>query len=97
MGNLRSGTPVDHEFYFPGYADGGISGELQWNGNAVNNYQKMPHVLTVNPVRQLVPRQQFPEAIIEGKATRLPLGRHGAGDPVRALRLPDAGLLRAST
>jgi trimethylamine-N-oxide reductase (cytochrome c) len=69
LGNLQVGTPVDMEFYFPGYADGGISGELQWNGNAVNNYQRMPHVLTVNPVRQLVPRQQFPEAIITGKAT----------------------------
>jgi trimethylamine-N-oxide reductase (cytochrome c) len=68
MGNLQCGLPLDHEFYFPGYADGGISGELQWNGNAVNNYQKMPHVLTHNPVRQLVPRQQFPEAITEGKA-----------------------------
>lgn len=68
MGNLQAGTPVDHEFYFPGYADGGISGELQWNGNAVNNYQKMPHVLTVNPVRQLVPKQQFPEAILNGHA-----------------------------
>jgi len=69
MGNLECGTPVNHEFYFPGYADGGISGELQWNGNAVNNYQKMPHVLTVNPVRQLIPKQKFPEAIIEGKAS----------------------------
>ncbi|MCA0241229.1 MAG: molybdopterin-dependent oxidoreductase [Proteobacteria bacterium] len=69
MGNLDSGAPVDHEFYFPGYADGGISGELNWNGNAVNNYQKMPHVITMNPVRQLVPKQQFPEAIIEGKAS----------------------------
>ncbi len=69
LGNLQMGTPVDMEFYFPGYADGGISGELQWNGNAVNNYQRMPHVLTVNPVRQLVPRQQFPEAIITGEAT----------------------------
>ncbi len=68
FGNLTAGTPVDHEFYFPGYADGGISGELQWNGNAVNNYQSMPHVLTVNPVRQLVPKQQFPEAILEGRA-----------------------------
>jgi trimethylamine-N-oxide reductase (cytochrome c) len=29
----------------------------------------MPHVLTVNPVRQLVPKQQLPEAIIKGKAT----------------------------
>lgn len=69
MGNLESGTPLDHEFYFPGYADGGISGELQWNGNAVHNYQKMPHVLTINPVRQLVPKQQFPEAIIQGEAS----------------------------
>ena len=69
FGNLESGAPLDHEFYFPGYADGGISGELQWNANAVHNYQKMPHVITVNPVRQLVPKQQFPEAIIEGKAS----------------------------
>ena len=68
MGNLQCGTPVDHEFYFPGYADGGISGELNWNANAVNNYQKMPHVITHNPVRQLVPRQQYPDAIITGKA-----------------------------
>jgi trimethylamine-N-oxide reductase (cytochrome c) len=69
MGNLECGTPLDHEFYFPGYADGGISGELQWNANAVHNYQKMPHVLTVNPVRQLVPKQQFPDAIVHGKAS----------------------------
>lgn len=69
MGNLEAGTPVDHEFYFPGYADGGISGELQWNGNSVNNYQRMPHVITLNPVRQLVPKQRFPEAIVEGRAT----------------------------
>lgn len=69
MGNLQAGTPVDLDFYFPGYADGGISGELNWNGNAVNNYQKMPHVLTMNPVKQMVPRQQFPEAIINGHAS----------------------------
>ncbi|HTU00387.1 MAG TPA: molybdopterin-dependent oxidoreductase, partial [Candidatus Sulfotelmatobacter sp.] len=69
MGGMQFGTPVDHEFYFPGYADGGISGELQWTGNAVNNYQRMPHVLSMNPVRQLIPRQQIPEAIIQGHAT----------------------------
>lgn len=69
MGGLQFGAPVDHEFYFPGYADGGISGELQWTGNAVNNYQRMPHVLSMNPVRQLIPRQQIPEAIIKGHAT----------------------------
>ena len=69
MGNLDVGTPLDYEFYFPGYADGGISGELQWNANAVHNYQKMPHVITVNPVRQLVPKQQLPDAIINGRAS----------------------------
>ncbi|MGP8119235.1 MAG: molybdopterin-dependent oxidoreductase [Xanthobacteraceae bacterium] len=69
MGNLGFAAGIDCSFYFPGYADGGISGELQWNANAVNNYQRMPHVLTMNPVRQMVPRQQFPDAFIEGKAS----------------------------
>jgi trimethylamine-N-oxide reductase (cytochrome c) len=72
FGCLEGGAPVDHEFYFPGYADGGISGDLQFNGNSVNNYQRMPHVLTVNPVRQMIPKQQFPEAIIQGQAMGYP-------------------------
>lgn len=69
FGALGIGAPVDLHFYFPGYADGGISGDLMWTGNAVSNYQRMPHVLTMNPVRQLVPRQQLPDAILTGKAT----------------------------
>ena len=69
MGNLQLGTPVDLTFYFPGYAEGGISGELQWSASAVNNYQRMPHVLTMNPVKQMVPRQRLPEAITQGRAT----------------------------
>lgn len=69
MGCLQMGTPLDLHFYFPGYADGGISGELNWTGNAVNNYQRMPHILTMNPVKQMVPKQQLPEAIINGHAT----------------------------
>ncbi len=69
FGGLQIGTPVDLHFYFPGYADGGISGDLMWTGNAVNNYQRMPHILTMNPVKQLVPRQQLPDAIIDGHAT----------------------------
>ena len=35
----------------------------------MNNYQRMPHVLTMNPVKQMVPRQQLPDAIITGHAT----------------------------
>ena len=69
FGGLEIGAPVDLDFYFPGYADGGISGDLAWTGNALNNYQRMPHVLTMNPVKQMVPRQQLPDAIITGHAT----------------------------
>ena len=68
MGGLINGSPVDHQFYFPGYADGGISGDLNFTGDAINNYQRMPHVLTMNPVNQQIPKQKIPEAIINGEA-----------------------------
>lgn len=68
FGNLQAGTPLDHNFYFPGYAEGGISGELNFTAAAVNNYTRMPHVLTMNPVKQVVPRLALPDAILEGKA-----------------------------
>ena len=68
FGNLSNGTPVDLETYFPGYGEGGISGELAATGSATNNYVRMPHILTMNPVTQAIPRQRLPEAILEGKA-----------------------------
>lgn len=69
FGNLQLGTPLDLYFYFPGYADGGISGELNFTAAALNNYTRMPHVLSMNPVKQIIPRQRVPEAIIEGKTS----------------------------
>jgi molybdopterin guanine dinucleotide-containing S/N-oxide reductase-like protein len=69
FGNLQAGTPLDHNFYFPGYAEGGISGELTFTAAAVNNYVRMPHVITMNPVKQMIPRQRLPDAIIDGHAT----------------------------
>ncbi|MBL4800695.1 MAG: molybdopterin-dependent oxidoreductase [Emcibacter sp.] len=68
FGNLQAGTPMDHNFYFPGYAEGGISGELNFTAAAINNYTRMPHVITMNPVKQMIPRLALPEAILEGKA-----------------------------
>jgi len=69
MGNLQGFTPLDFSFYFPGYAEGGISGELTWTASAVNNYTRMPHILTLNPVKQMIPRQRFPGSeIVEGYA-----------------------------
>lgn len=68
FGNLQVGTPMNHSFYFPGYAEGGISGELTWTASPINNYTRMPHLITWNPVTQKLPRQRLPEAIIDGHA-----------------------------
>jgi trimethylamine-N-oxide reductase (cytochrome c) len=68
FGNLQAGTPLDHGFWFPGYAEGGISGELNWTAGAVHTYCRMPHVLTMNPVKQMIPRQRLPDAIVNGYA-----------------------------
>jgi trimethylamine-N-oxide reductase (cytochrome c) len=45
-----------------------VSGDLQFSASAANAYQRMPHVLTMNPSRQVIPRIQLPEAILTGKA-----------------------------
>ncbi len=68
FGNLQFGAPLDFSIYFPGYADGGISGDLAFTATGINNYQRMPHVLTMNPVKQMIPRQRLPEAVIDGKS-----------------------------
>ena len=72
FGNLQGGAPVDLSFYFPGYAEGGISGDLQGSGTGINNYLRMPHLLTMNPVQQMIPRQRLPEAILEGHCEGYP-------------------------
>jgi trimethylamine-N-oxide reductase (cytochrome c) len=69
FGNLQLGVPMDLNFYFPGYAEGGISGDLTNTGSAPHNYVRMPHVLTMNPVKQTVPRQRLAEAILDGKCS----------------------------
>ncbi|MDR0622488.1 MAG: molybdopterin-dependent oxidoreductase [Deltaproteobacteria bacterium] len=68
MGNLQKGAPIDSRFFFPGYAEGGLSGDLAGTALAVNMYQRMPQVLTMNTVAQQVPRLLIPEAIMNGEA-----------------------------
>jgi trimethylamine-N-oxide reductase (cytochrome c) len=68
FGNLQKSTPIDVNFYFPGYAEGGISGELRETASAMNLFQRMPHLPTVNPTTQVIPRLALPEAILEGTA-----------------------------
>jgi trimethylamine-N-oxide reductase (cytochrome c) len=66
MGSAQQGTPVDHSFYFPGYAEGGMSGDLAGTSLSVSLYQRMPQLPTVNTVYQRVPRLRIPEAILDG-------------------------------
>jgi trimethylamine-N-oxide reductase (cytochrome c) len=68
FGNLQFGAPVDMNFYFPGYAEGGMSGDLAYSANSTNNYQRMPHIITMSTVKQAIPRMWLPEAITQGKA-----------------------------
>ncbi|NBR17497.1 MAG: pyrogallol hydroxytransferase large subunit [Gammaproteobacteria bacterium] len=68
FGNLQFGAPLDFNFYFPGYGEGSFSGELTTSANSANNYQRMPHIVTMSSVRQAIPRMWFPEAITQGKA-----------------------------
>ena len=67
MGCLQQGTPVDSRFFFPGYAEGGMSGDLAGTAMMVNLFQRMPQLPTVNTVKQVVPRLKIPEAIMDGE------------------------------
>ena len=68
FGNLQQGAPHDYTFWFPGYAEGGISGDLTFTGAALSTYPRMPHVMSMNPVKQAIPRLQLPDAILHGEA-----------------------------
>ncbi|MCX8022705.1 MAG: molybdopterin-dependent oxidoreductase [Syntrophorhabdaceae bacterium] len=72
MGGMQQGTPVDMNFYFPGYAEGGLSGDIANTASAVNLYVRMPHLPTVNTVYQMIPRLRLPEAILEGHTIGYP-------------------------
>jgi len=72
MGNLQWGTPIDFNFYFPGYADGGMSGDLENTSMPVELYQRMPQLPSMNSNGQRIPRIFVPEAILDGKAEGYP-------------------------
>ncbi len=72
MGGMQQGTPIDTGFYFPGYAEGGLSGDIARTALGVNLYNRFPQLPTVNTVYQQVPRLQIPEAILEGRTSGYP-------------------------
>lgn len=72
FGCLQYGAPVDLSFYFPGYAEGGFSGDIEGSAVAVSLYQRMPHLISMNPVSQKIPRLRIPEAILDGQTDGYP-------------------------
>ena len=44
MGNLQWGSPLDFQFYFPGYSEGGMSGDLEGTAMPISLYQRMPQL-----------------------------------------------------
>jgi trimethylamine-N-oxide reductase (cytochrome c) len=90
-GHLQWGTPVDLRFYFPGYADGGLSGDIENTGMPISLYQRMPQLPTFNPSAQRVPRLQIPEAILEGKAEGYPWNGKTIEGQFQKFAYPQAG------
>ena len=68
FGGLQMGTPLDTHFWFPGYADGGFSGDYTSSGAGVQLFNRMPQTASVNSEYQKIPRLLIPEAILNGEA-----------------------------
>ena len=90
MGNLQWGCPLDFNFYFPGYADGGMSGDLENTSMPVELYQRMPQLPTMNSSFQRIPRIWMPEAIIGRQGRGLSVDRQVDRAPVRQVLLSGA-------
>lgn len=91
FGNLGVGAPLDMQFYFPGYADGGISGDVEATADAVQNYQRMPHLISMNTVTQKISRLRIPEAILDGKAEGYPTDSKSLEGQFMRFSYPSAG------
>lgn len=64
MGGLQYGTPLDTRFWFPGYAEGGFSGDYTGTGTGLATYNRMPQSPSINSETQVIPRLRIPEAIM---------------------------------
>jgi trimethylamine-N-oxide reductase (cytochrome c) len=75
MYSTTQGAPTDYEFYFPGYAEGGISGDCDNSAAGLElvyrmfdgvNSRPAPSNLNV-PNSQFIPRLRIPETFLEGE------------------------------
>ena len=96
MGNLQCGAPVDLRFYFPGYSEGGLSGDLEGTMMSAHLYQRVPQLPTMNPVGQTVPRLRIPEAILDGHTESYAFSPTTVQGQFRRVAVPRARLLAAA-
>ena len=88
MGNLQWGCPLDFQFYFPGYSEGGMSGDLENTAMPVSLYQRMPQLPTMTPFQRIPRLDAGGDRRRQGR--RLSLGRQVDRAPVRQVRLSGA-------
>lgn len=91
FGGLQFGTPLDTRFYFPGYADGGFSGDYFGSGAGVTLYNRMPQSPSVNSEYQKIPRLMLPEAILEGHAEAYSYDNYSVHGQFRKASYPAPG------
>ncbi|NLY70218.1 MAG: molybdopterin-dependent oxidoreductase [Clostridiales bacterium] len=73
--STTQGTPVNYNFFFPGYADGGIVGDcdntgagFKWGWRMFDGKTSFPVSTNLNTAKgQHIPRLRTPECIMDGK------------------------------
>jgi len=91
FGGLQFGTPMDTHFYFPGYAEGGFSGDFMGSGSGVQMYNRMPQTPSLNSEYQKIPRLMLAEAIMEGSAEAFDLHDYSVHGQFRKTKYPAPG------
>jgi trimethylamine-N-oxide reductase (cytochrome c) len=91
FGGLQYGTPLDSHFWFPGYAEGGFSGDYFGSGAGVQVYNRMPQSPSLNSETQSIPRLRLPEAVMEGKAEAYEMSNYSVVGQFRKARYPAPG------
>lgn len=91
FGGLQMGTPLDTHFWFPGYADGGFSGDYIGSGAGVQLYNRMPQSPSINSEYQKIPRLRIAEAILDGHAEANDLNNYSVHGQFVKVKYPAPG------
>ena len=91
MGNLQWGCPLDFNFYFPGYSEGGMSGDLEGTAMPVSLYQRMPQLPTMAtdlPAHPAALRRRRRSSTARRKAIPGSASRSSTSSPNSPIRRP---------